>query len=69
MLLCLHGEELIIFELLNAGSRRRAESGVFCSTDPQGTTFDLTHLPTEIVEYFRDDEGVKATKNSYIPLP
>ncbi len=60
---------ILIFELLNAGSRRRAESAVFCSTDPQGTTFDLTHLPTEIVEYFRDDEVVKATKNSYIPLP
>ena len=60
---------ILIFELLNAGSRRRAESAVFCSTDPQGTTFDLTHLPAEIVEYFRDDEVVKATKNIYIALP
>ena len=60
---------ILIFELLNSGSRRRAESAVFCSTDPQGTTFNVTHLPTEIVEYFRDDEVVKATKNSYITLP
>ena len=60
---------ILIFELLNAGSRRRAESAVFCSTDPQGTTFDLAHLPIEIVDYFRDDEVVKATRNSYIALP
>ncbi len=60
---------ILILELLNSGSRRRAESVVFCSTDPQGSTFDLAHLPADIVEYFRDDEVVKATKNSYIALP
>ena len=60
---------LLILELLNAGSRRRAESAVFCSTDPDGTTFDLAHLPADIVEFFKDDEVIKATKNSYIFLP
>ncbi len=60
---------ILILELLNSGSRRRAESVVFCSTDPQGSDFDLAHLPADIVEYFRDDEVVKATKNNYISLP
>jgi hypothetical protein len=60
---------LLILELLNAGSRRRAESAVFCSKDPDGTTFNLSHLPADIVEFFRDDEVIRATKNSYISLP
>ncbi len=59
---------ILILELLNSGSRRRAESVVFCSADPLGAVFDLTHLPPDIVGLFEDDEVVRATRNSYIAL-
>ena len=59
---------ILILELLNSGSRRRAESVVFCSTDPLGAVFDLTHLPPDIVGLFAEDEVVRATRNSYIVL-
>lgn len=60
---------ILIQELLNSGSRRRAESAVFRSTDPQGTTFNLAHLSPDIVELFKDDEVVRATRNIYIAMP
>ncbi|MCK5516531.1 MAG: AAA family ATPase [Desulfobulbaceae bacterium] len=60
---------ILIMELINSGSRRRAESTVFRSTDPQGSTFDLTHLPPDIVELFKDDEVVRVTQTRYISLP
>ena len=59
---------ILILELLNSGSRRRAESAVFRATDPQGTAFNLRHLPPDIVELFASDEVVQATKNSYFTL-
>ena len=59
---------ILILELLNSGSRRRAESAVFRSTDPQGATFDLSHLPPDIFELFADDEVVRACRNNYIAL-
>ena len=60
---------ILILELLNSGSRRRAESAVFRSTDPQGPTFELADLPPDIVELFKDDEVVRVSKNRYIAMP
>lgn len=60
---------ILILELINSGSRRRAESAVFRSTDPQGSTFNLTHLPPDIVEYFKDDDVVRVTQTRYISWP
>ena len=60
---------ILILELINSGSRRRAESAVFRSTEPQGSTFKLTHLPPDIVELFKDDEVVQAYQNRYISWP
>ena len=59
---------ILILELLNSGSRRRAESAVFRSTDPQCSVFGLAHLPPDIVDLFNDDEVVQATRNIYISL-
>jgi hypothetical protein len=59
---------ILIFELLKSGSRRRAESVVFRSSDPRGDTFEITHLPADIMDLFQDDEVVRITRNRYISM-
>lgn len=60
---------ILIFELLNSGSKRRAESVVFRSTDPEGDTFSISHLPLDIIEQFESDDVVKITIGKYYSFP
>jgi hypothetical protein len=41
---------------------------VFRSSDPRGDTFEITHLPADIMDLFQDDEVVRITRNRYISM-
>ena len=60
---------VLIFELLNSGSRRRAENVVFRSADPAGDTFSVADLPHDIIEQFGSDNVVRIARGKYYSFP